>query len=187
MFFKISDDKVVARKCSALRVSYEGVIIELKRDDLILIQFGDNFVNDFDHSDYCVEFFFQRLTFVRQHVAIDSAVEMFGTDYLMPKEVKFREKVLLNIVPLDQKKRRREREQIQPANSQRQTKQNVQHKLYNENLNYEQKNAVIRILRGDLLLPYIIVGPPGIILLMQNLFWFFIFKTSWIFFSLEIV
>ncbi|XP_031636601.1 probable RNA helicase armi isoform X2 [Contarinia nasturtii] len=148
-------DKLTARKHSDLKIAYEGVIIELKKDDLLLVQFNDDFVQTFDFGDYYVQFFFSRLTYVRQHFAIDLAVELFGIDYLMPKEINLRGNPLIN------KRMLKEDKQQGSAKQRKRIRETTEHYWFNQNLNSDQKIAVLRVLRGDLLLPYIIVGPPG--------------------------
>ncbi|XP_031617415.1 probable RNA helicase armi [Contarinia nasturtii] len=126
-------DKVIARAHSTL-TKYEGIIIKMKDDDLLIIQFGDDFVNTFNHLDYFVDFSVSRSTIIRQHFAIDLAVELFGIEFLMPNGVSLREKNRTNV---------------------------HMNRWFNGNLNYHQQKAVKQVLRGNLLNPYIIVGPPG--------------------------
>lgn len=104
----------------------------MKDDDLIVVQFGDDFVNTFNHFEYFVDFSVSRSTVTRQHFAIDLALELFGIEFLMPNDVIFREKDFISM-----------------------------NGWFNGNLNNHQKQAVKQVLRCDLLNPYIIFGPPG--------------------------
>lgn len=141
-------DKIIARQHSALEVVYEGDIISINDKNLICVQFKDDFVKTFDYKAYVVEFDFSRLTWIRQHFAIDMAISTFGLDILDPKEICSREKPLLD-VRLSSKgriKKRVDRTEL---------------KWHNKSLNEEQKQTVVNILRGDMLNPHIIYGPPG--------------------------
>lgn len=136
------------RKHSEANIVYEGFIIDVKETDLIVVKFNDDFVETFDHSPYSIEFTFSRSYFVRQHFAIDLAWELFGTNILMPNEVSLRG------VPLMDMRMKRSIEMIQ-------RKSGVLQPWFNDKLNEQQKHAVMQIIRGELLNPYLIFGPPG--------------------------
>lgn len=129
-----------------MNVSYEGAIIDIKDDDLIVVKFKYDFVKQFDHTAYSVEFMYSRVPFVRMHFAIDMAIEVFGIDFLMPKHLSMRANPNLDII-LDENL-----ELVQNF---------VKIKWFNKNLNAQQRQAVVNILRGDFLNPYVIYGPPG--------------------------
>lgn len=141
-------DKVFAREHTALNVVYEGEVIELKEKDLILVKFKNDFVEKFNNMAYVVEFDFARASFVRMHFAIDMAIKIFGMSILNPKKITFREKPLLDI-RLNKKKELRSIKNGKPLN------------WFNNKLNDNQKETVACILRGDMLNPYVIYGPPG--------------------------
>lgn len=130
-----------------MNVSYEGSIIQIKDSDLIVVKFNADFVKQFDHTAYSVDFMYSRVTFVRMHFAIDLAIHAFGIEFLMPKKLSIREKPFFNIT-LD-----KNLDMIDEKKS----------KLgwFNQNLDIHQRQAVVNILRGDYLNPYIIHGPPG--------------------------
>lgn len=124
---------MIARKdSSTYRVKYEGTIIKMKDDDLIVVQFGDDFVKTFNHFEYNVDFSVSRSTVTRQHFAIDLAIELFGNEFLMPIDVILRKKDLISL-----------------------------NGWFNDNLNIHQKQAVKQVLRCNFSNPYIIFGPPG--------------------------
>ncbi|XP_055304449.1 probable RNA helicase armi isoform X2 [Sitodiplosis mosellana] len=141
-------DKLTVRKHSELGVSYEGFIIDVKDVDIIVIKFNDDFVATFDHSAYSIEFAFSRSYFLRQHFAIDLAVELYGMDILMPKEISLRGVPLLDM-------------RMKGNNGMIQRRNGKQQPWFNDNLNKQQKQAVTQIMRSDLLNPYLIFGPPG--------------------------
>lgn len=128
---------MTARKNSEPDISYEGVIIDVKEVDLIVVKFGDSFIGTFDHTAYSVEFSFSRSYMIRQHFAIDLSVELFGMAILTPNEISLRDKPLVD------------------AKSMRNLA------WFNGRLNMQQTEAVQQIIRGDLLNPYLIFGPPG--------------------------
>ncbi|XP_055300785.1 probable RNA helicase armi [Sitodiplosis mosellana] len=137
-------DKLTVRKQSKPNISYEGVIIDIKEVDLIVVKFDDDFVKTFDHSAYSIEFSFSRSYAIRQHFAIDLALELFGLDILMPNEISLRGAPLLG----------ENDEMVQQTHGKKLS-------WFNEHLNKQQKQAVQQIIRSDLLNPYLIFGPPG--------------------------
>lgn len=128
---------MTVRKHSEPDNTYDGVIIDIKEVDLIVVKFGDSFVEAFDHTAYWVEFSFSRSYMIRQHFAIDLAVDLFGMAILTPNEISLRDKPLVD------------------ANS------ITNLSWFNGLLNKEQTQAVQQIIKGDLLNPYLIFGPPG--------------------------
>lgn len=130
---------MIVRKRSALNVRYEGVIIDLKESkmELIAVKFGDDFVATFDFTPYHVEFVRSRTYFIEQHFAVDMVLEIFGAEILLPTEISLRGKPLLR------------EDEVKGI------------RWVNRNLNSHQKQAVTQIIRGDLLNPYVIFGPPG--------------------------
>lgn len=146
IFFFLGD-KVFARKHSQPNTVYEGVIDALKAVDLIVIQFNEDFVITFDATAYFVEFSFVRSNLMRQHLAIDLAEKIFGMQFLMPKEISLRGKPLINM--------RLQKNMMVTCGK------GGTHQWFNTNLNKKQKEAVKKILRGDMFNPYLIFGPPG--------------------------
>ena len=128
---------MTVRKNSEPANSYEGVIVDVKEVDLIVVKFSDRFVETFDHTEYSIKFSFSRSYMIRQHFAIDLAVELFGMAILTPNEISLRDKPLVD------------------DNSMKNLA------WFNERLNKQQKEAVQQIIKGDLLNPYLIFGPPG--------------------------
>lgn len=139
----------MARQHAALNVEYNGKILSLKEKDLICVQFEDDFVEKFDNKAYLVEFDFSRQFYVRLHYAIDMAIKIFGMSILNPEKIVWRKEPLL-AVRLSKK-----------SSNIKLTKSVKSLKWYNEELNDTQKETVAHILRGDMLNPYIIHGPPG--------------------------
>lgn len=139
---------MIARKRSALDVVYEGELIAIKDKDLVCIKFKDDFVEKFDNKAYVVEFDFSRASYIRLHFAIDMAISLFEMRILNPKEIIVREKPLLE-VRLNSKK------------NLKLTKTGKKLKWFNKSLNDNQRTTVANALRGDMLNPYVIYGPPG--------------------------
>lgn len=139
---------MIVRKHSAPNVAYEGVIIEKKVVDTIVVKFDDNFVNTFKHSAYYAQFDFSRSYMVRQHYAIDLALELFGLGIIMPTEISLR-----GIPTLDLR--------MSSYGNMILRKSGKCYNWFNNNLNEHQKQAVMEILRCDLQNPYLIFGPPG--------------------------
>lgn len=137
---KFSGDKLIVRKQSEPNISYEGRITALKETDLIVVEFHNDFVKTFDHTRYLIEFTCSRSYCIRQHFAIDMALELYGMDILLPKEISLRDKPILDSVKYDDLT-------------------NIH--WFNDNLNEQQQQAVAKVIRGDLLNPYLIFGPPG--------------------------
>lgn len=128
---------------------YEGELIAFKdKDNLVCIQFKDDFVEKFDNKAYVVEFDFSRALFIRLHFAIDMAINIFGMRILNPKEIIVREKPLLNVCLTKSKN-------LKLINNRKELK------WFNESLNDDQRISVANALRGDMLNPYVIDGPPG--------------------------
>lgn len=94
-----------------------------------------------------IDFDFTRSLWIRMHFAIDLALGIFGTDYLMPKEFIRRNTPIVE-VHLNQ------HHQLEMANGQVLN-------WFIDHLNWYQKEAVANVLMGDLLFPYLIYGPPG--------------------------
>lgn len=139
---------MIARKHNAPNVAYEGIIIEKKEVDLIVVKFGDNFVNTFGHTAYYVQFDFSRSYMVRQHYAIDLALELFGLGIIMPTEISLR-----GIPTLDLR--------MASSGNMILRRKGKCYNWFNNNLNDCQKQAVMQIIRCDLQNPYLIFGPPG--------------------------
>lgn len=122
-------------------------MIKIKESDLVCVQFGDDFVQTFDNTAYVIEFDFSRSMWIRMHFALDLAVDIFGIEYLIPKELLKRNATLVDV-------HLNEHEQLEMTNR----------KVINwfvDGLNVYQKQAVVNTLRADLLNPYLIYGPPG--------------------------
>lgn len=142
------------RKHSEANIVYEGLIIDVKETDIIVVKFGDDFVETFDYSPYSIEFSSTRSYFIRQHFAIDLSWELFKTDILIPNDISLRG------VPLLDMRMKRKKHMIQRQSGMLQP-------WFNDKLNEQQKHAVMQIIRGDLLNPYLIFGPPGKCLLRE--------------------
>lgn len=114
---------------------------------MVCVKFKEDFVLTFDNKAYMIEFDFTRASWIRLHYAIDLAFEIFGIDYLIPKEI-IRRKMPLADVNL---------------NGAQQLALNDGRIVnwFNASLNLHQKQAVVNVLRGELLNPYLIYGPPG--------------------------
>lgn len=128
---------MIVRKLTAPNVDYEGVIIDTNEINLIVVKFGDDFVETFDHTRYSVEFICSRSYFIRQHFAIDLAFELYGTNILLPTDISLRGEPLVKKC------------------------QKGQIVWINDKLNLCQKQAIKQIIGGDFLNPYLIFGPPG--------------------------
>lgn len=152
---EIAGDKLIARKRSQVDVPFEGVIIDIKHDDLIVVQFDNEFVKQFNHTGYMVEFICSRINFIRMHYAIDLALETFGIDFLMPTVLSPRQTPNMD-VHLDK-------------NNNMVLKKRTKLKWFNDKLNVYQRQAVANVLRADFLNPYIIHGPPGTFILSKKL------------------
>lgn len=124
----------------------------MKNDDWVVLEFKDDFVNQFKNTKYRVEFKFSRTTYLREHIALDVALEMYGIDMLIPQKVTTREHPLLDVGLNDSGDLiKRDAE----------SGKDVRLKWFNGNLNDDQKRTVCRNLRGEFSLPYLINGPPG--------------------------
>lgn len=139
---------MLARQHSALDVVYEGDLISFKDDDLVCIQFKDDFVQKFDNKAYVVEFDFSRVLYIRQHFAIDMAVSLFGMEILHPKEIVAREEPILEV-------------SLNKNGNLHLNKSGKGLKWFNQLLNDDQRKTVANVLRGDMINPYIVYGPPG--------------------------
>lgn len=142
-----ADDLIIARKHSEPQIEYVGEIIEIKTNVLILVRFKENFVATFDHTDYMIKFDFLRPSWIRQHYGIDLAYKIFGIEILLPKVLTKREKPLFD-VHLDE-------------NDQLKLKDRPSVGWFNQTLNENQKEAIVNIMRGEYVNPYLIYGPPG--------------------------
>lgn len=131
-----------------MSVAYEGDVIDIKNDNLICVQFKDDFVETFDHTAYMIDVDFTRGTWIRMHYAIDLAFDIFGIDYLNPTHFVRREKSWLEIDLNREEKLTLSDGEILD--------------WFNPNLNTHQKKAVANVLKGEFLNPYLIHGPPGI-------------------------
>lgn len=136
------------RKHSEPSVVYDGTIIEIKANDLVVVEFGDDFVRSFDSSAYFVEFYIPRQPYIREHFALDLALDIYGREFLMPEKKSFREKLLCDVELNDEREMRSQK-----------TGQQIE--WFNANLNEFQKQGVVNALRADLLNPHLIFGPPG--------------------------
>lgn len=148
-FLRVLGDKVIARKIKQPQNRYEGSIIDTA-SDMIMVKFDTDFVENFDHKSYSVEFTFSRSRFIRMHHAVDLSLSMFGIDFLMPKKTVKREKCLLDVT-------------LNKDQNLVLTLEKTEKKLkwFNSKLNVQQREAVANVLRADFLNPYIIHGPPG--------------------------
>lgn len=139
-------DKLIARKHSRPLVAYEGVIIEMKDDDLIVVEFKDDFIATFDNTTYYVEFQIPRAVFIRLHYALDVSIKRFGLNILTPIATSIRKSPMFDVML------NRNMELV---------KNGKELPWFNARLNDQQKKAVHRVLYGEFEMPYIINGPPG--------------------------
>lgn len=119
--------------------------------DGVCVSFGKGFEELFDiehgSEKYDVEFTFSRTTFVRQHRAIDEALEIFDEKMLFPQQGNEANQPQLNVT-LNRNNELLHDSKIVP--------------WFNKQLNKYQKIAVTNVLRGEFKsLPYIVKGPPG--------------------------
>lgn len=112
----------------------------------VYLKLKKEFEDEYVFSAIQIEFQFNRLSFVRQHIAVDFAREELGLDLLMPKELK-ENTVQVHVCLNDALELVAGDETL---------------KWYNEKLNQYQRKAVVNIMAGRARpSPYIIYGPPG--------------------------
>lgn len=123
---------------------YNGRIVKLTEGSAF-ITFRKAFVDRYEFSDVSIEFHFNRMGFVRQHIAVDYSTQTLGFNMLMPTRV-IENAVQLDVELIDDKI----------------MKGDVELKWFNPDLNNYQRQAVVNIMQGKARpTPYIIFGPPG--------------------------
>lgn len=126
----------------------------------VYLKLKKEFEDEYVFSAIQIEFQFNRLSFVRQHIAVDFAREELGLDLLMPKELK-ENTVQVHVCLNDALELVAGDETL---------------KWYNEKLNQYQRKAVVNIMAGRARpSPYIIYGPPG----MPMNFTFCVWSNHW--------
>lgn len=139
---------------------YEGIIHRVLADE-IWLKFDQEFHNICGHWDYSVNFFNARLMYRKQHEIINELWKKnrLGETFLFPyKDCLEYKPSKLEILSLNEIK------SDNNDNNKLILKPKVIQKIgwFNEKLNFEQRNAVINILKGEgRPMPYIIYGPPG--------------------------
>lgn len=123
-------------------------MVELE-EDLVRIEFGNDFKRSFKRVTYEVTFLPNSTTFLHGHRAIDLACKMFDSNFLFPQRLtELRNPqidVTLNV-----------NFNLQLADS------NEVLPWFNNELNNHQREAVKQVLRADCgYMPHIIYGPPG--------------------------
>lgn len=123
---------------------YNGRIVKLT-DGSAFMSFRKAFVERYEYSAVSIEFQFNRMGFVRQHIAVDYSTEVLGFNMLMPTQV------IENVTQLEVK-----------LVDEKIVKGDVELKWFNPNLNEFQREAVVNIMKGKARpTPYVIFGPPG--------------------------
>lgn len=133
------------------KIEYEGCIHKVEKNALLL-KFNPNFHTTHRNKDFRVEFYFSRTGIRRQHFAIDKMVSMgsLGYDFLFPKIVTANASPQIDVSITEDGLLQFRGRQLP---------------FFNPNLNEYQKEAVKNVLRADNRpLPYIIYGPPGMLM-----------------------
>lgn len=126
--------------------AHTGYIIKLDEYSIIL-KFKNDFTSNYDSSKIKASFPLNRLSFVRQHLAIESVVSNLGFDVLLPHRII--EKPYQINASIEGTKAIKDDEEFV---------------FFNTNLDIYQRRAVINIMQGVARpTPYIIFGPPGMI------------------------
>lgn len=115
-------------------------------DDFVLLEFKQNFDENFDDYEYEIEFDFSRTTFRNQHHAIDKVDSIFGLDFIFPIKHNNESQHKRAHVDLAEGKLESFKKQIN---------------WFDEKLNNYQKDAIVNVVQGECHSPYIIYGPPG--------------------------
>lgn len=127
--------------------SYFGRIIRLD-DKAVYIRFTKDFVDEYDFTEVQIDFQFNRLLFVRQHIAVDHISILFAPYLIAPKEVIVKQPQL-DVRYIDEMKMRA----MLNGN---------ELKWYNNALDKFQRQAVVNVMQGLARpMPHIIYGPPG--------------------------
>ncbi|VVC38267.1 Hypothetical protein CINCED_3A020873 [Cinara cedri] len=149
------------------KTRYEGIIHKVMADELWL-KFDPEFHNKCGHWDYCVNFFTSRMVQRRMHEILNEVWKnsYLGESFLFPYKNEFEYKPpKLKIVEdneINETISNTDNLNTDKVTLITPTKTIKQIKWVNNMLNFEQKSAVINILKGEARpMPYIIYGPPG--------------------------
>lgn len=134
---------------------YSRGIVERIDDEYFTIKFTNEFIRSFTvHDKFNIEFHYNRLVFRRKHHAVDRTIQKFSDQFIFPTKLVVTTPQL-NVSPNTKKSISINKEPL---------------KLFMDNLNDEQKEAVKQALSGECRpLPYIIYGPPGVYHIYQNI------------------
>lgn len=154
-FIQSIGDWVFACKNNRPFIEYEGTVVELK-EDVVIIQFEYDFKKSFEHVTYEVEFLPNPITFFHGHRAIDLACKMFDSEFLFPEKINEARNLQLDVILNESYDLQIcETGELLP--------------WFNNRLNDFQKVAVLQVLRDECpMMPHIIYGPPGVILEVFN-------------------
>lgn len=127
------------------QTEYFGRIVKLT-DTAVYIRFKKDFIDEYDLTGVQIDFQFNRLHFVRQHIAVDH-ISLSLAPYLVAPEEVFEQKPQLDVQIIGEKCAMLNGNEL---------------KWFNEGLDMYQRQAVVNILQGQARpMPYIIYGPPG--------------------------
>lgn len=158
MIICICGDLLISGGC--VRVIYDREEfygrIKILEPTAVHIKFKKDFVNNYEYTALAIEFQFNRLLFVRQHIAVDHVSSAIGAHFIQPNEIIVKAPQLN--VHFDDK-----------TNA---TLDGNELEWHNKQLNKYQRYAVVNIMQGRARpMPYIIFGPPGnyiLILIYKN-------------------
>lgn len=138
-------DRVFAKKVNAPSICYIGKIKAVE-NNLFKIKFRRDFAETFNSETYIIEFRYHRTVYIKQHEAIDNAIDMFNKEFLFPSR-----SLIPRIPQLDVK-----------LFGDRLVLDGKLLPWCNTQLNFEQKEAVKEALRAECRpMPFMIQGPPG--------------------------
>ncbi|CAH1736197.1 unnamed protein product [Aphis gossypii] len=146
---------------------YEGIIHKVLADE-IWLKFDPVFHSICGHWDYSVNFFNARMMYRKQHEVIDDVWkknrlgELFLFPYCDSLEYRPSKLKILNHDKIDTNNTNEDNLKKDSNTLLPQPKIVQKIRWFNSKLNFEQKSAVINILKGEgRPMPYIIYGPPG--------------------------
>ncbi|VVC46259.1 P-loop containing nucleoside triphosphate hydrolase [Cinara cedri] len=145
---------------------YEGIIHKVLANE-IWLKFDAEFHNKCGHWDYSVNFFSSRIIHRKQHDVLNEVWKNshLGESFLFPykSELEYKPPRLYIMEDNEMNENTSNADNLKENNT-LSSKLNIikELKWFNENLNFEQKTAVINILKGEARpMPYLIYGPPG--------------------------
>ncbi|XP_030386246.1 probable RNA helicase armi [Scaptodrosophila lebanonensis] len=125
---------------------FEGIVHKVLFDR-VLLKFNAGFHEQYNGSDYSLQFHFSRFGFRKQHFSISRIISHMGEKFLFPTKVTKRNNPQLEVSLVDDKDMYIYDTKLD---------------WYNPSLNSIQKRAVYNVLRGETeCMPYVIFGPPG--------------------------